>query len=123
VNATAPAPSPTLEAALGAVWLIIAVKSGVIPPTLVVVEAAALKLPKVAVGTGTEVESTARTSVVAALGMWVVNAAAMSLVVWAAVSEEGVMVKDRRAAQVAGSSPLVVVRHMEFGRIGWELAL
>jgi protein-S-isoprenylcysteine O-methyltransferase Ste14 len=112
-----------LEAALGAVWLIIAVKSGVIPPTIVVVVAAAPKAPKVAAGPGTEAESTARTSVVAALGMEVVNAAAMSLVVWAAVSEEGVMVKDRRAAQVAGSSPYVVVRHMEFGRVVRELAL
>jgi hypothetical protein len=99
------------------------VKSGVIPLTIVVVEAAAPKPPKVAAGPGTEVESTARTLVVAALGVGVVNAAAMSLVVWAAVSEEGVMVKDRRAAQVAGSSPYVVVRHMEFGRIGRELAL
>lgn len=110
MKATAPTGNPALEVALEAVWLIMAVKSGVIAPALVVAGRSAPSTPNVAEGTGREEVSTARTAMVAVLGTWVVDAAAKSLLVGAAVAGEVGRVKERRAAQVAGSSPCVVVR-------------
>jgi hypothetical protein len=108
VYATTPTTNPALEVILGAVWLIIAVKSGVIVPVLVVAEISVLKAPKVVAGTGIEV-SIARSSIVAVLDIEVVDTTAMLVAVGTAVDEDGGRVKDKRAAQVAGSSPYVVV--------------
>jgi hypothetical protein len=118
VNEAVPEPDPVLGVALGAVWLVIAVKSGVIPLTRVVNVVSAPNNPKVAVGVGTEVESTARTWMVAMLGIELVEAAAVLLVVSVTLLEEVGSVKDRRTAQVAGSSPYVVVRYRRVGRRG-----
>jgi hypothetical protein len=96
------------------------VKSGVIAPLLVVAETCTPRTPKtgarigasIAVGTA---ESAAMTSIVEVLGTRVADAMArpvgiemsVMMAVGAAVEKEGGRVKDRRAAQVAGSSPCV----------------
>lgn len=76
---------------------------------LVVAEISAPKTPKVAAGTRIEEVSIAWSSIVAVLGIEVVDTTAMLVVVWTAVDEDGGRMKDKRAAQVAGSSPCVVV--------------
>jgi hypothetical protein len=101
LNTTVPAPISALELALGVVWLIIAVKSGVIAPVLVVAEASAPQTPNVAEGTAREEVSTARISMVAVLVAGVVDAIGSSVVVGLAVGEDEGRMKDKRAAQVA----------------------
>jgi hypothetical protein len=101
LNTTVPAPTPAPELALGVVWLIIAVKSGVIAPVLVVAETSAPQTPNVAEGTAREEVSTARISMVAVLVAGVVDAVGSSVVVGIAVEEDEGRMKDKRAAQVA----------------------
>ena len=84
---------------------------------LVVAAPSAPKTPTVADGIGIAVESTATTSMAAVLRVSVVVTAAMLELLWAAiaVAEDGGMVKDRRAAQVAGFSPCAVGGQMSLG--------
>jgi hypothetical protein len=96
------------------------VKSGVIAPVLVVAETCTSRNPETGAGIGASIavgtaESAAMTSMVEVLGTRVVDAMTRSvgieisvmMAVGAVVEKESGRVKDRWAAQVAGSSPCV----------------